>query len=468
MLFGTSGGGKTSLLNLMGTIDKPTKGEIMLCGDWVKPTTPDVVLAEKRLNRIGFVFQTFNLLSTMTAIENVELPMILAGVLGPAERKARATELLTRVGMGGRLDHLPSQLSGGEQQRVTIARALANEPELLLLDEPTGDLDSRNTEIVLKTLMDLNLQDKITMIMVTHDVNLKGFANRIVWMRDGRVNRVEHVPIAERMENMSVLNEKLLPNKKPEEEDHEGNKVVTFDNTDFRFPTDYPQLVFKRATGGGRATVKAGAHKQEVFTEDAYFGKSNLSMQGGISVPGESAPMAPATKPSRRSSSKGRRSGSASRKGSAGKGKPAAPAAPVSVAATETYVALVTGGEPPVPGKLVTNSNLDALESSIVDLERRSMAHRSKAPSADDAANLVASVASLRGELAQKEMEAAHRRRKAGSGGKEGRVVSDEKSPSAPSDEDTKLAELRRRLAVVEEETSNLQVAGDIQPAKEA
>jgi len=132
-IFGTSGGGKTTMLNILGTIDKPTKGELTLCGTRITNNTKDLELSTLRLQKIGFVFQTFNLLSSLTAIENVEMPMILNGVLSQSERRQRATELLTMVGMGHRLDHVPAQLSGGEQQRVTIARAIANNPDILLL-----------------------------------------------------------------------------------------------------------------------------------------------------------------------------------------------------------------------------------------------------------------------------------------------------------------------------------------------
>lgn len=136
-IYGTSGGGKTTMLNIIGTIDKPTKGELFLCGNYITSRTSDRLLSEIRLKKLGFVFQTFNLLGALSAIENVELPMILMGELSPAQRKERAQRLLKSVGMEGRMNHLPSQLSGGEQQRVTIARALANDPEILLLDEPT-------------------------------------------------------------------------------------------------------------------------------------------------------------------------------------------------------------------------------------------------------------------------------------------------------------------------------------------
>ena len=145
------------------------------------------------MNKLGFVFQTFNLLSSLTALENVEMPMILNGSLTPSQRRKRAIYLLEKVGMGKRLDHVPSQLSGGEQQRVTIARAVANQPDILLLDEPTGDLDSMNTVLAMKLLTDLNKLEGITLVMVTHDVGLKFFADRIIWMRDGKISRVEVV-----------------------------------------------------------------------------------------------------------------------------------------------------------------------------------------------------------------------------------------------------------------------------------
>jgi putative ABC transport system ATP-binding protein len=206
-VYGTSGGGKTSLLNLMGTIDKPTKGSIKICGTRITKSTSDSELSDIRRNKLGFVFQTFNLLSSLTALENVELPMILAGRLSRSARRARAVELLTRVGMGARLNHLPNQLSGGEQQRVTIARAIANEPKLLLLDEPTGDLDTRNTIIVMKLLLELNRDDGITLVMVTHDVGLKSYANRVIWMRDGKIQRVEVKDDADIREHVNRLHE---------------------------------------------------------------------------------------------------------------------------------------------------------------------------------------------------------------------------------------------------------------------
>lgn len=205
IIYGTSGGGKTSLLNIMGTIDKPTKGNMRICNTRISRSTTDTELSEIRRSRLGFVFQTFNLLSSLTALENVMLPMILAGKYNRAERRQRAIQLLTRVGMGKRLDHLPSQLSGGEQQRVTIARSIANEPDILLLDEPTGDLDTVNTVIAMKLLTDLHVKDKLTLVMVTHELAHKPFADRVIWMRDGKIQTVEHIPAKKRAEAHAKL-----------------------------------------------------------------------------------------------------------------------------------------------------------------------------------------------------------------------------------------------------------------------
>jgi len=205
LILGKSGGGKTTLLNMLGTVDKPSRGEVVLSGRRISSKTPDDVLASIRLHNLGFVFQTFNLLPSMTAVENVEMPMVLAGMLTKKERRARATDLLHRVGMGHRLDHFPSQLSGGEQQRVTIARALANKPPILLLDEPTGDLDTKNSDIVMDLLLSLNETDKTTLVMVTHDIGMKAFVNRVVRMVDGKVASIEEVDEAARAEAVSKL-----------------------------------------------------------------------------------------------------------------------------------------------------------------------------------------------------------------------------------------------------------------------
>eukprot|EP01107_Rhizomastix_libera_P007818 TRINITY_DN2283_c0_g1_i2.p1 TRINITY_DN2283_c0_g1~~TRINITY_DN2283_c0_g1_i2.p1 ORF type:complete len:319 (+),score=81.20 TRINITY_DN2283_c0_g1_i2:122-1078(+) len=235
-IFGTSGGGKTTMLNVVGTIDKQTKGDLFLCGSNITNKTKDRDLSILRNKKMGFVFQTFNLLASLTAIENVELPMILLGELSAQERKQRAIELLEAVGMGKRLSHLPSQLSGGEQQRVTIARAMANKPELLLLDEPTGDLDSRNTAIVMGLLSKLNKDNGITMVMVTHDVSLKHFADKVVWMRDGLVQRVEVVNEQLRTECRERFSKSL-----EEDSNKKVEKSVIFEERDphFYIPVDY-------------------------------------------------------------------------------------------------------------------------------------------------------------------------------------------------------------------------------------
>jgi len=240
-IFGTSGGGKTTMLNIIGTIDKPTKGELKLSGHRITQSTADSVLSEVRLTKLGFVFQTFNLLSSLTALENVEMPMILHGVLNQSERRTRAKELLDRVGLGHRFDHVPAQLSGGEQQRTTIARAIANNPEILLLDEPTGDLDTINTAIVMKLLTELNQEQKITMVMVTHDVGLKNFADRIIWMRDGKIQRIEVVPKSRKLEAIQKVEETIEAAKKDKKKKNKKKKKqqTAESVTEYRKPTDY-------------------------------------------------------------------------------------------------------------------------------------------------------------------------------------------------------------------------------------
>eukprot|EP00033_Pygsuia_biforma_P001675 GCRY01001879.1.p1 GENE.GCRY01001879.1~~GCRY01001879.1.p1 ORF type:complete len:325 (+),score=80.02 GCRY01001879.1:204-1178(+) len=187
MLRGASGGGKTTFLNILGTIDEPTTGSLSLLGRNVDFSSKDSLLAKLRLNEIGFVFQSFNLLSALSAFENVELPMTLANQLSKKERTKRALSLLKTVGLQDRINHLPSELSGGEQQRVTIARALANEPSMLIMDEPTSDLDTRNTVDIMNLLLDINLTHGTTCVMVTHNDELEVYADRILYLADGRL-----------------------------------------------------------------------------------------------------------------------------------------------------------------------------------------------------------------------------------------------------------------------------------------
>ncbi len=189
-LVGPSGSGKSTLLNLIGGLDRPTSGEIWVDGENIA-RAPARNLVEHRRKRIGFIFQSFNLLPYRTALENVEVPLMLSN-LPRAERRDRARQLLEQVGLGGRTDHRPSQLSGGEQQRVAVARALANRPAILLADEPTGNLDSATGTEVMRLLRDLNSHG-LTLILVTHDMTVASYADKIVRLRDGKVVEIEVV-----------------------------------------------------------------------------------------------------------------------------------------------------------------------------------------------------------------------------------------------------------------------------------
>ncbi|MFN3282727.1 MAG: ABC transporter ATP-binding protein [Pseudothermotoga sp.] len=184
IIMGPSGSGKTTLMHLMGCLDNPDSGEIYLTGKCVSKLN-DRDLARVRNKTIGFVFQQFNLLPRLTALENVELPMIYAGI-PRAIRHKRAKELLTMVGLKDRMEHKPTQLSGGQMQRVAIARALANQPQIILADEPTGNLDSKSGEEILKIFSDLH-SDGLTIIVVTHDPEVAANGERVIHMRDGRI-----------------------------------------------------------------------------------------------------------------------------------------------------------------------------------------------------------------------------------------------------------------------------------------
>jgi len=188
MIRGESGCGKTTFLNCISTIDKPTHGSVNLFGEKVDFTKDDA-MTKLRLEKIGFVFQTFNLLPALSAYENVELPMIMAGNLTKKQMRTRAKQLLQSVGLEDRMGHLPSELSGGEQQRVTIARALANDPELVILDEPTGDLDTRTTIDIMNLLLEINQKKRVTMLMVTHNASLECYADRVLFFADGQIEK---------------------------------------------------------------------------------------------------------------------------------------------------------------------------------------------------------------------------------------------------------------------------------------
>ena len=184
-LTGASGSGKSTLMNILGCLDRPTSGEYILDGQEVSRLSNDD-RAMVRNKKIGFVFQSFNLLPRTSALMQVMMPMTYTNSRLPTrEVRDRAAAVLTRVGLGDRMDHEPSQLSGGQQQRVAIARALVNRPPLLFADEPTGNLDSRTSEEVLKMFQQLNEDEGITIILVTHDRNVAGHAKRRIVMKDG-------------------------------------------------------------------------------------------------------------------------------------------------------------------------------------------------------------------------------------------------------------------------------------------
>jgi len=185
-LIGPSGSGKSTLMNTLGCLDRPTRGSYRLDGVQVGRMSKDA-LARLRNGRIGFVFQNFNLLSRTTALDNVEVPLLYAPGMGRRQRRARAKEVLARVGLGDRLHHKPNQLSGGQQQRVAIARALVNRPPILLCDEPTGNLDTRTSREIMSFFRELNKSEGITVILVTHDFEVARLADRAIVLVDGEV-----------------------------------------------------------------------------------------------------------------------------------------------------------------------------------------------------------------------------------------------------------------------------------------
>ncbi len=183
-IMGASGSGKSTLMNILGCLDQPGGGEYRLAGEEVDAMAGDQ-LASVRNRRIGFVFQQFNLLPRTSALENVELPMVYAGIKA-ADRRERAMAALQRVGLGERSEHTPSELSGGQQQRVAIARALVNSPQLILADEPTGALDSKTSEDIMRLLDELN-QQGMTVVIVTHEADIAAWARRRLVFRDGQI-----------------------------------------------------------------------------------------------------------------------------------------------------------------------------------------------------------------------------------------------------------------------------------------
>jgi putative ABC transport system ATP-binding protein len=190
-IMGASGSGKSTFMNLLGCLDRPSDGIYRLEGTDVSGLSR-IELAQVRNERVGFVFQGFNLLSRTTAVENVELPLLYAGMRA-RERHRLSLEALKKVGLEDRAHHIPSQLSGGQQQRVAIARSLVNHPAILLADEPTGNLDSRTSVEIMQVFQDLNEQENLTIILVTHEPDIAEYSKRIITFRDGHVTRDEAV-----------------------------------------------------------------------------------------------------------------------------------------------------------------------------------------------------------------------------------------------------------------------------------
>ena len=188
-IMGPSGSGKSTLFNMIGGLDKPSAGKVFI--DEVDIAQLDAYeLAWLRCRKIGYIFQTFNLIPVMTALENVTLPMTFAGV-HVDEARDKGAELLAMVGLGERLGHRPFELSGGQQQRVAIARALANDPAIILADEPTGNLDSSTGTEIIELLRELNRERHVTVISATHDHKMLAASHRVVWIADGKVDRIE-------------------------------------------------------------------------------------------------------------------------------------------------------------------------------------------------------------------------------------------------------------------------------------
>ena len=189
-IMGPSGSGKSTFFNLIGGLDTPTSGRVFLEGDLLTDLNPRQ-LAWVRCNKVGFIFQSFNLVPTMTALENVTMARIFSGVRPGAARKDAAA-MLERVGLAHRLDHLPDEVSGGQQQRIAIARALVNRPSIILADEPTGNLDLRTGEQIIGILEEMKNELNVTIIAATHDMKMLSSSDRVVWINDGRIDRITH------------------------------------------------------------------------------------------------------------------------------------------------------------------------------------------------------------------------------------------------------------------------------------
>lgn len=213
-IMGTSGSGKSTMLNILGCMDRPTSGEYILDGEHIEKLKIES-LAHIRSRKLGFVFQSYNLLARTSAIENVELPLLYNSSVSAEERKERAVSALKRVGLEGRMNHLPNQLSGGQQQRVAIARALVNDPVIILADEATGNLDTRTSYEIMEIFQELNARGK-TIVFVTHEPDIATFSSRTVVLRDGQIRRDT---VNENIQDAHAAFEALPPPETFEDED---------------------------------------------------------------------------------------------------------------------------------------------------------------------------------------------------------------------------------------------------------
>lgn len=206
-VLGTSGSGKSTLLNMISGLERPTKGDIIIGGTKLNKVN-ERNMARFRSKEMGFIFQAYNLIPSLTAMENVTLPLLLQGV-PKKKREKQAKEMLIELGLGKRLHNKPSQLSGGQQQRVAIARSLVTEPKIIFADEPTGNLDTKTTIEILSFLRDIVRQRNCTMVMVSHDLEVAQYADRIIHMRDGKVIKITEGDSMQELPNMEAVIDNL-------------------------------------------------------------------------------------------------------------------------------------------------------------------------------------------------------------------------------------------------------------------
>ena len=229
-ILGTSGSGKSTLLNMLAGLEKPTKGHVYMLGKHDIPKLSEKQLAKLRQKHIGFVFQSYNLLPALTALENVGMPLLFRGV-AKSKRDKAAKEMLQRVGLANRMKHRPTQMSGGQQQRVGIARAFVCKPEIVFADEPTGNLDSKTTKEVMNIMVEMCRQYNMTMVLVTHDQEIAAYADRIITLIDGEVvSDVKNHSIADPMQPIEEFHEELILGgeaEAPEEAPISGEKTET-------------------------------------------------------------------------------------------------------------------------------------------------------------------------------------------------------------------------------------------------